>query len=204
VIISRPFYLQTTEVTQAQYQALLGTNPSDYKNYVCPVEVSWHDAQKFIKRLNARECKKGINKYRLPTEAEWEYACRAGTTTAFHFGNRISADQANYDGCKYPYGGGLSGNCLSRPTPVGSYPPNQWGLYDMHGNLMEWCSDWFSASYYKNSPRRDPQGPAEGVKRVLRGGSYTHWALEVRSASRGGGRPWKGNLLTGFRVVRDY
>ena len=125
-------------LTQEQWQAIMGNNPSNFKGERnLPVEnVSWEDCQVFLKRLSEMDCAL----YRLPTEAEWEYACRAGTTTPFYFGETISTDQVNYDG-GYPYGKGKKGVCRRKTTPVGSFPANAWGLYEMHGNGNEWCQD---------------------------------------------------------------
>jgi formylglycine-generating enzyme required for sulfatase activity len=124
--------------------------------------------------------KKEGQAYRLPTEAEWEYACRAGTTTPFYFGETISTDQANYNG-NFPYGKG-KGVDRGKTTPVGSFPANVWGLYDMHGNVWEWCSDWYGE--YPTGEVVDPQGPLAGGERVMRGGSFLYQAAAVRSAVR--------------------
>src|SRR5205085_11701074 len=139
VTISEGFYMGKYEVTQAQWQAVMGNNPSNFKGCDnCPVEqVSWDDAVSFIAKLNAQN--DGYT-YRLPTEAEWEYACRAGTTTAFAFGDSLSSEQANFDG-DYPYGGAPKGVYRQKTTSVGRFQPNAWGLYDMHGNVWEWCED---------------------------------------------------------------
>src|SRR5262249_11368647 len=138
-----------------------------------PVErVSWHEAVKFCKKLSVRPAEKRARRvYRLPTEAEWEYACRAGTSTPFHFGRSLSSRQANFDG-NAPYGGAAKGPWLRRTCKVGSYQPNGFGLFDMHGNLFQWCNDWYGRDYYKDSPRQDPQGPDEGTARIVRGGSW--------------------------------
>ena len=162
VEISKPFYLGAFEVTQAQYRQIMGTNPSFYsptgdaKDEVkglntddFPVErVSWHDAKQFCVKLSAlpAETKAG-RVYRLPAEAEWEYACRAGTTTPFHFGKSLSADQANFDE-RVDLPGENKGEWLGRTTKVGSYKPNAFGLFDMHGNVLEWCEDWYKRDYY--------------------------------------------------------
>ncbi len=144
-----------------------------------PVEqVSWDDTQHFIAELNQRIA--GLQA-RLPTEAEWEYACRAGTTTPFSFGENITPEQVNYDG-EYPYAGGEKGLNRERTVPVGSLPPNPWGLYEMHGNVWEWCEDWYGE--YPNEPQIDPHGPEEGVYRVLRGGSWIGYGRYARSAHR--------------------
>lgn len=199
VEITRPYYMQTTLVTQGQWLAVMGNDPSCTRgNERLPVDgVSWLDAQEFIRRLNDRE---RTTSYRLPTEAEWEYACRAGTTTPFYTGPTISTAQANYNGTQ-AYGSGRPGDYLRRSTAVKSYPPNPWGLFDMHGNLWQWCADWFDERYYANSPPRDPQGPATGSQRVLRGGSWDHYPWLARSAYRDHAAPGERFNDCGFRVV---
>ncbi len=142
------------------------SNPSLFKGDSRPVErVLWNDVQEFLKKLHA---KAGKEMYRLPTEAEWEYAARAGTTTPFSFGNTISTDVANYNG-NYTYGSGIKGIHREQTTEVGSFPPNDWELYDMHGNVWEWCQDWYDSRYYSKSPKENPQGPSSGRYRVVRG-----------------------------------
>src|SRR5262249_50014349 len=142
--------------------------------------------------------------YRLPTEAEWEYACRAGTETPFSvdFGRSLSSAQANFDG-RRPYGSAPRGDFLERTSPVGSYAPNAWGLYDVHGNVWEWCRDCYADDYYKNSPRNDPKGPATGSERVLRGGSWQNHARLCRSACRDRAGERYRSLNAGFRVVLE-
>jgi formylglycine-generating enzyme required for sulfatase activity len=198
VQISKGFYMGAYEVTQAQWQAVMGSNPSNFKGNNLPVEkVSWNDAVEFCEKLSHQEGKT----YRLPTEAEWEYACRAGTTTPFYFGQTISTDQANYDG-NYTYGSGRKGIYRQKTTAVGSFAPNAFGLYDMHGNVWEWCSDWYGENYYSSSPGVDPQGPASGSYRVLRGGSWGYSPGHCRSASRGRHTPdLRGGDVGGFRIV---
>ena len=170
VTISRAFYMQTTAVTQRQWKGLMGDNPSYFKEN-CPVEqVSWHDVQKFIKKLNKTE---GADRYRLPTEAEWEYACRAGTTTAYCFG-----DDAGRLG-EYAW---YSGNSEERTHSVGQLKPNAWGLHDMHGNVWEWCQDW--SGDYPSDTVTDPRGPPTGSSRVLRGGGWIDDAGRCRAAPR--------------------
>jgi formylglycine-generating enzyme len=180
VILTRGFYMQTTTVTQGQWKALMGNNPSYFKDGgdKCPVErVSWDDAQEFIKKLNQKE----KSEYRLPTEAEWEYACRAGTDTPFYFGKCLSTDEANYDG-NYPLEGCSKGIYRKKPVPVKAFPPNAWGLYDMHGNVWEWCHDWYGD--YPTTSVTDPTGPDSGSNRVRRGGSWSNGARFCRSAYR--------------------
>ena len=137
-------------------------------------------------------------RYRLPTEAEWEYACRAGTTTPFHFGDTISTDQANYDG-NHTYGKGKKGVYRQKTTPVGSFPPNAWGLYDMHGNVWEWCQDWFGP--YPKGDNIDQKGSEKGEYRVLRGGSWIFFPLRCRSARRYWSAPGRRGHDCGCRLV---
>jgi len=167
--------------------------PSDFKycGDGCPVEqVSWNDAKKFIEKLNQME---STNQYRLPTEAEWEYACRAGTTTVFSFGNEVDklSEYAWY-----------KDNSESQTHPVGKKKPNAWGLYDMHGNVWEWCQDWFGA--YLGGSVVDPKGPDKGPGRVLRSGCWRYPAYHIRSAERFAKEPNFRNQIVGFRVARDY
>ena len=163
------FWMGKYEVTQGQWQSVMGENPSNFKkgdNYPVGL-VFWDDTQKFFNKLNAR----GSGRFRLPTEAEWEYSCRAGTTTPFHFGETISADtQANYKG-NYPYGGGPKGKNRQSTTPVGSFPSNAWGLHDMHGNVREWVQDKFDSKAYQKHSGRNPIYEGSGSNRVIRGGS---------------------------------
>jgi formylglycine-generating enzyme required for sulfatase activity len=199
VTISKDFYLGKYEVTQEEYEKVMEKNPSYFKNCPrCPVEqVSWGDAQEFIKKLNA----KGEGTYRLPTEAEWEYAARAGTTTPFGVGdgNNLSSSQANFDG-NYPYGNGAKGKYLGKTAAVGSYSANSWGLYDMHGNVWEWCADWDGE--YSSSAQTDPAGPSSGSGRVIRGGSWSSIGMYLRSAFRNRNTPSNGYNHIGFRVLR--
>ncbi len=188
VTLTKPFYLQATEVTQGQWRAVLGDNPSYFQmgdDY--PVEqVSWNDVQKFLSKLNALDPGKN---YRLPTEAEWEYACRAGTS-----GDRYGELDAIawYDR-----------NLGNQTHPVGKKQPNGWGLYDMLGNVWEWCADWYGGDYYASSPSTDPRGPSSGQSRVLRGGSWLNYFSNVRSAYRGGLNPVNRYNHCGFRCARD-
>jgi formylglycine-generating enzyme required for sulfatase activity len=208
VTITRAFYLGKYEVTQAQWQAVMGShdNPSATKDPSHPVEnVSWDDAQRFIQRLNAKE---GTTRYRLPTEAEWEYATRAGTTTAYSFGhykafkpyaciayagrNKVcSVGQENCDNTKFE-----RWTCT-----VGARHPNPWGLYDMHGNVAEWVQDWYDANYYAVSPKQDPRGPEAGKDRVYRGGSWHNSIKGLRSAVRFHRQPDFRDPRIGFRVA---
>jgi formylglycine-generating enzyme required for sulfatase activity len=217
VEITKPFYMGTCKVTQQQYLEVMGKNPSWYcadgsgfnkvkciETKYFPVEnVSWNDIHEFLRKLNALDKKKGMTRaYRLPTEAEWEYACReAGKSrTPFHYGEKLSFDQANFNG-DFPYAGGKKGPHLGRPAPVASYKPNKLGLFDMHGNGGEWCSDWYDEDYYSKSPKKDPQGPQTGRARVIRGGSWGSEGRYCRSASRAWNPPDEEHIAMGFRVV---
>jgi formylglycine-generating enzyme required for sulfatase activity len=187
VTISKPFYMGVTEVTQAQYGAVMDTNPSQFKGATNPVEmVCWDDATEFCKELS-ETTRQAV---RLPTEAEWEYACRAGTTTRFSFGDDISVLG---DYAWHRANGGT-------PHPVGQKKPNPWGLFDMHGNVWEWCADWFVE--YTKEEATDPQGPVSGEYRVLRGGDWFTLSEYCRSASRINVPPDDSRRnLYGFRVV---
>lgn len=190
VVISNAFYMGKYEVTQEQWVAVMGNNPSKFKSKMNPVEqISWDDTQLFIRNLNQKE---GTDRYRLPTEAEWEYACRAGTTTAYSFGDdKNSLDQYIW----------YDANSNARTNLVGQLKPNPWGLYDMHGNVWEWCQDWYDSKYYKHSPEIDPVGASSGSYRVRRGGSWIRPAVCCRSASRICLTHGSRNSRTGMRLV---
>ena len=191
VTISKPFYMQTTPVTQAQWHHVMGNNPSYFKgNPNLPVErVSWNDVQKFIQKLNKME---KTDKYRLPTEAQWEYAARAGTTTMFYTGN--SEDDLSHAGW---YGK----NSDNRTHPVGQKVPNAWGLYDIHGNIFEWVQDVFGE--YPAGSVTDPEGSSSGYHRVCRGGSWTSGGTQCRLANRHGNSPnYEDNKYVGFRLIK--
>ena len=185
ITLTKPFYMGKYAVTQEQWEAVMGNNPSSRtKGVKLPVtDVSWEDCQDFIKKLNA----KTAGGYRLPTEAEWEYACRAGTTTAFAVGNSLSKSDANIDGDSI--------------KTVGSYKPNAFGLYDLHGNVWEWCEDW--KADYPAGAITDPKGPATGEHRVLRGGSFFNGVVSLsRSSNQFGLTPTERDFNYGFRLVR--
>jgi formylglycine-generating enzyme required for sulfatase activity len=240
VRLTKGFYLGKYPVTQAQYQAVMKTNPSNFKSSSGgddpanrPVEqVSWYDAIVFCNRLSmeeglnpayringstnpsawgnvpadsnatwdAVEVVAGSNGYRLPTEAQWEYACRAGTTTAFNWGtDTISSSAANYDASVIDANNTAKGTYIQRTTEVGSYAPNAWGLYDMHGNVWEWCWDWFGE--YSSGAQTDPTGAVSGYNRVIRGGSWYHYGQYLRSAFRIYYDPGVRYYGIGFRLV---
>jgi formylglycine-generating enzyme required for sulfatase activity len=226
------FHLGVHEVTQNLFRAVMGYNPSYFSTNargiggvsyerslpgggkdiipngddteVYPVEnVSWEEAREFCEKLTSRDTKKPAGwRYRLPTEAEWEFACRGGSPTyqVFHFGNSLSSDQANFDG-NSPYGLSDRGNYLVRTCKVGSYAKNRFGLYDMHGNVWEWCGDWYGQDYHREGPRKDPQGPLTGSERVYRGGSWFGNGRSCRSANRNRAAPMDRDYYIGFRVA---
>ena len=211
VRITRPFYLGAFEVTQDQYERVTAENPSWFsakgggKKQVAgqdtrqlPVDmVSWEEAIEFCHELSARPDERRFGRvYRLPTEAEWEYACRAGTTTRFAFGPMLHTQQARIAGA-------LSGPSYNQPAKVGGYPPNAWGLYDMHGNVWEWCADFYEFDYYRSAPPDDPRGPAEGTGHVIRGGDCRLPAEAARSANRDFTRASRRDLGNGLRVACD-
>ena len=216
VTLTKGFCMGKYEVTQAEYLAVMGNNPSYFQGGNLPVEkVTWYDAVAYCVALTARERSAGRLPagygYRLPTESEWEYACRAGTTTPFHYGNELRSGMANFYGYdEYPPCGtspywyccyNPSGIFLGRTTSVGSYAPNAWGLYDLHGNVFEWCQDWYAP--YPGGAVSDPQGAPTGSRRVHRGGFWYFGAYGCRSAYRyGDGRdPSDRHDGLGFRVV---
>jgi formylglycine-generating enzyme required for sulfatase activity len=198
VTLTKGYYMQTTEVTQGQWKAVMGSNPSYFGSCGddCPVEdVSWTEAQAFITALNEKE---QTNKYRLPTEAEWEYAARAGSTTAFANGG-ISETGCGLD-INLDAMGWYCGNANSKTHPVAQKGANAWGLYDMHGNVWEWCNDWYGS--YPANDVTDPVGAAEGSTRVLRGGGWGTYARYCRSAGRDLYGPGYRYSFIGLRLSR--
>lgn len=194
VCIKQPYYLGETEVTQKQWESVMDNNPSKSKGLSKPVEkVNWTDVQEFIKRLNAKE---GGNHFRLPTEAEWEYAARAGSSTLYSFGDDPK-ELAKYAWFGNEGYGGTSHEVAQKPA-------NAWGLYDMHGNVWEWVQDWYGPTYYSASPDVNPVGPESGQYRVYRGGSWVSKAVTSRSAARYSGLPSSRTNDLGFRLARDY
>ena len=213
------FYMGTREVTQESYGKLMNSMPSQFKGDNLPVEnVSWYDAVTYCNARSAAEnlmpayiisdnggnrtvtWNREANGYRLPTEAEWEYACRAGTTTPFSTGENVTVDQANYYGT-YPYDGYPSGRYRGRTVPAGSFLPNPWGLYDMHGNVWEWCWDWYGA--YDEHTVENPSGAEAGNYRVNRGGGWNDFGRHLRSAYRAALPPEDKTFNLGFRLVRN-
>jgi uncharacterized protein (TIGR02996 family) len=220
VELRRPFWLGVFPVTQRQWKEVMGNNPSffcaggsgeamvqglDTDDF--PVEnVSWQDARKFLKNLSALPEEAALRRtYRLPTEAQWEYACRAGTGVKYAFclarpTRSLCSTQANFDG-ELPYGGAEQGPVLNRTSQVGGYEANPFGLYDVHGNVFEWCSDWHGTDYYLNSPEADPKGPRKDTHRVARGGSWSQAGRRCRSADRSCWPPRDSDEVLGFRVA---
>ncbi len=197
VTISQGFWLGDSECTQAMWRAVMGANPSKfYDDPQRPVErVDWNDAHVFLGKINGLH---QSSEFRLPSEAEWEYACRAGTTTAYSFGATCTAAEVNFKG-GYPFGGAEKGPDRGMTVPVKSLPPNAWGLYEMHGNVSEWCADWYGA--YGSGAVVDPIGPTQGTKRVHRGGTWRDLGIFSRAASR---NSWESTLrdsYLGFRLA---
>ncbi|MBL8481686.1 MAG: formylglycine-generating enzyme family protein, partial [Rhodocyclaceae bacterium] len=197
VVLSAPFWLADTACTQALWQAVTGTDPSRCKGALRPVDmVSWNDVvMGFLPALNAM--RPGLEAV-LPTEAQWEYACRAGTETPFSFGATVSTDQVNFDG-NYPYAHAPRGVDRGCTVDVAAMPANAWGLYQMHGNVWEWCADWYGN--YGMSKEIDPTGPRSGRERVLRGGSWSDGGAYCRAACRHGYEPAERSDYVGFRFA---
>ena len=200
VMLTEGYWLADTACTQALWQAVMGENPSRFSNDPQnPVEqVSWGDVDEFIRRLN-QQVNQQVPELKacLPTEAQWEYACRAGTRTPYSFGANVTPEQVNYDG-HYPYAGGAKGPYREQTVAVSTLPANPWGLYEMHGNVWEWCADW--SDDYGDAAQMNPVGPTDGASRGLRGGSWFDGGRSARSANRFGGVPGdRGDV--GFRLA---
>lgn len=200
VKISKPFYMGKYEVAQLQYNTVMDTRKNcKFKGDTFPVEnINWYEVNAIFNRL----CNRYGLKFRLPTEAEWEYACRAGTSTPFYTGETINDAQANYD-CRDVYGKGINGVYIGVTTAVGSYPPNAFGLYDMHGNVWEWCDDRYGSNYYSRGDMIDPKGQSDEEKYVVRGGSWKDGPSELRSANRNAQGRGADKKYLGFRVVLE-
>lgn len=188
------FFIDRFEVTRSEFEKVMGFNPVPSRGCEnCPVtNVTWQEANDYCKKLGKR----------LPTEAEWEYACRGSTNSPFYTGVTLSAEQANFNG-QQPFGGSPAGKFNGKVVPVGDYPPNAWNLHDMYGNVAEWCSDWYDVAYYGNSPEKNPPGPASGTLKVVRGGSWSSTGADVRSANRIAYNPGLRLNTIGFRCVKS-
>ena len=214
VEFTRPLLIGRHEVTQQEWRAVIGTSPSHFTacGPRCPVEnVTFFEVEQFLSKLNQLAGRSPDRprqddlRYRLPTEAEWEYACRAGTTGPFSTGENLTTDQANYNG-RFPYATtppAPAGEFRQRPTPVGSFPSNRWGLSDMHGNVWEWTADWYGAYAEGSTANIDPHGPDSGEKRVIRGGSWSFDANSARCGLRYTHAPGDRGFSLGFRVAAD-
>ena len=209
------FKIGKFQITQKEYMAVMEANPSNFIGEDLPVEnVSWFDAIEFCNKLSKMQGLKpyysinkeeikilGGNGYRLPTEAEWEYTCRATTTTPFTYGYFLNSTMANFNG-NHPYDSGVDVN-RNKTAPVGIFKPNKFGIYDMHGNVWEWCWDWYGEDYYKVSPLNNPIGPQTGINRVVRGGGWDFLGQHLRSASRSEFHPSFKSSYVGFRIAKN-
>jgi formylglycine-generating enzyme len=199
VTLTRPFFIGRYEVTQTQWMVVMGGNPSHQKDCGrCPVEnVDFFAVYEFITNLNAQSTSM---RYRLPTEAEWEYVCRAGTRTPFYTGHQLAGNEANYD-TRFPSPGGTPAEPADRTLPAGSYPANPWRVFDLHGNVWEWTNDWYGP--YREGVEIDPRGPSTGTKRVIRGGSWRFDANSARCGLRYTHAPQDKGYSLGFRIVAE-
>ena len=217
VRITNPFYMGTTEVTQDEFKCVMGTEASQFSkggrssDFVVGVDpkrfpadaVSWSDAVEFCQRLSSLPSESSAGRiYRLPSEAQWEYSCRAGTISRYHFGNSLNGVEANCNG-GLPYGTPTKGPYLNRTAAVGSYAANAFGLFDMHGNAWEWCADWYDSTYYRNSCTTDPCGPPAARDHVCRGGGWASLPGDCRSAFRNTRLHSNRSSLSGFRVIMN-
>ena len=217
VTISKDFYMGKYEVSQALYESIMHQNPSHFRGKNLPVEnLSWYDVQKFLIQLNIKVgCtkpdvisliyKSGLEAvplgcFRLPTEAEWEYSARAGSQSEYHFGQTLNSDQANFDGT-YPYKNSKKGIFRNTSTKIGTFQANAFGLYDMHGNVSEWCLDGYNNGFYYLSPAVDPVNVSKATGRVIRGGCWSAIGKGIRSAYRSTYKPNLKLDVIGFRLV---
>ncbi len=201
VYITKAFALLETPVTQKLWESVMGNNPSANFGSNYPVErINWFDCKSFIDRLNQLDILARDYVFGFPSEAQWEYACRAGSNATFNFGDTLNGMNANCNG-NFPYGTNQKGPFLNRTTEVKQYIPNSWGFYDMHGNVNEWCQDWFAENYYTISPLKDPTGIPNGGERVNRGGGFTSFAWFCRSANRIRKEPFFRSNSLGFRIA---
>lgn len=188
------FFIDRYEVTRQDFEKVMGYNPVPSKGCgTCPVtNVTWQEAADYCSKTGKR----------LPTEAEWEYACRGNTTTLYYKGVTLSSEDANFNG-QQPFGGSPVGKFIGKAVPVGGYAPNKWNLHDMYGNAAEWCQDWYDIAYYGNSPKSNPKGPLQGKLKVVRGGSWNSAGGDLRSANRMAYNPELRLGTIGFRCVKD-
>jgi len=199
VTLPRGFWIADTPVTQSLWQAVMGSNPSEFQGKNSPVaHINWNDAQVFIAKMNEMKVELRLC---LPTEAQWEYACRAGTVTPFYWGDLIDSTLVNFDG-NYPYNNGRNTEYRGQTVEVKELPCNDWGLYQMHGNVLEWCQDWFDD--YPSQPIIDPQGSESDAGRVLRGGAWYLYGRRCRSASRFTDISSHSYSYYGFRLARGH
>ena len=190
-----PFYLDIYEVTQKDYQRLLKKNPSDFKGPNLPVEnVTWFEATGYCRKMGKR----------LPTEAEWEWAARGGRKGTFSWGNEAESHKANFcdRSCEKRWKEKHFEDGYAYTAPVGSFPPNDYGLHDMAGNVYEWVGDWYDEDYYKNTPHENPKGPEKGSRKIIRGGSWINYSVGVRPSDRTEAKPSDTNNFVGFRCAR--
>ena len=201
VTLTQGFWIAETTVTQALWKVVMGENPSTFTGEEQPVNnVSWDNVQAFIGKMNGL---KAELKLCLPTEAQWEYACRAGTTTPFSWGDQIDSTLVNFDGTE-PYNNGRNSEYREQTVDVKELPCNDWGLYQMHGNVWEWCQDQDRYGEYPPEPVTDPKGSETEAGRVLRGGSWIRLGRRCRSAARGGSGPSRRHGSYGFRLARGH
>jgi formylglycine-generating enzyme required for sulfatase activity len=188
------FYIDKYEVSRESFERVMGYNPSKFNGCPnCPIDnISWFEADEYCRKSEKR----------LPTEAEWEYACRAGGDGPFNTGSAMGGTMANFNS-EIPSGGVPKSPFRKKPVPCGSFKPNTWNLYDMHGNVWEWCADWYDIAYYGNAPEKNPRGPKDGRYKVARGGGWDSNGDALRSANRISYSPEIRMHVIGFRCVKD-